>query len=51
MIDRHALIDRNIREHAELLDVGAAHRGERSVIEAGYDHEDAQRLLNSLLDK
>lgn len=48
---RHALIDRYIRGRAELLHVGAAHRGERSVIEVGYDHEDAQWLLNSLRDK
>ncbi|WP_217316644.1 hypothetical protein, partial [Rhodanobacter sp. C06] len=41
--------DRYIREHAKLLDVGAAHRIGRSVIENVYDRGGARRFLNSLL--
>ncbi|WP_168174118.1 hypothetical protein, partial [Rhodanobacter sp. C06] len=44
------VFDRYIREHAKLLDVGAAHRIGRSVIENVYDRGGARRFLNSLLE-
>ncbi len=50
MVGRHAILDRYIRKHAKLLDVGAAHRFRRSVIESVYDCSGAQRFLNGLLE-
>lgn len=50
MIGRYPILDGDIREHAKLLDVGAAHRIRRSVIESGHDSCGAKRFLNSLLD-
>jgi len=49
MIARYAILDRYIRKHAKLLDVGAAHRFRRSVIQSVYDRGDARRFLDSLL--
>ena len=51
MIARHAILHGHIREHAKLLDVGTAHRGQRSTIEADYDRDDAGEFLNGLLVK
>lgn len=50
MVGWHSIIDGDIRKHAELLDVGTAHRMGRSVIESGYD-SGVRRLLNSLLNQ
>ena len=50
MVGRHPILDRYIRKHAKLLDVGAAHRIRRSVIECVYDRGDARRFLDSLLE-
>jgi hypothetical protein len=49
MISGHPILDGDIREHAKLLDVGAAHRIKRSVIESVYDRSGARRFLISLL--